>query len=94
MIAGARRQDIAQLLGVVLGDVPARADLEREHIVDLVCAIESRGVVWLVALRSVSCCNYAVAVTDRREWLLVGFFLGVRAVGAGGVSRAIDSSER
>jgi len=37
----ARHQDIAQLLGVVLGDVSTRGDLDRGAVVDLVAALLS-----------------------------------------------------
>jgi AcrR family transcriptional regulator len=40
-IDAARRQDIAQLLGVVLGELPARGDMNRAAIVDLVSALLS-----------------------------------------------------
>ena len=40
-IDAARHQDIAQLLGVVLGELPARGDLDRAAVVDLVSALLS-----------------------------------------------------
>jgi AcrR family transcriptional regulator len=40
-IDAARRQDVAQLLAVVLGELPARGDLSRAAIVDLVSALVS-----------------------------------------------------
>ena len=40
-IDAARRQDIAALLGVVLGELPARGDLDRAAVVDLVSALLS-----------------------------------------------------
>jgi AcrR family transcriptional regulator len=40
-IEAARRRDVEQLLGVVLGDQPARRDLSRATIVDLVSALLS-----------------------------------------------------
>jgi AcrR family transcriptional regulator len=40
-IDAARRQDIAALLGVVLGELPARGDLDRAAVVDLVCVLLS-----------------------------------------------------
>ena len=40
-LEASRRQDIAQLLGVVLGELPVREDLSRAAIDDLVCALVS-----------------------------------------------------
>jgi hypothetical protein len=48
-LEAARRQDVAALLGVVLGELPARGDLDRAAVVDLVSALASvhlyRGLV-------------------------------------------------